>query len=215
MKLYVLIACEESQAVCKAFRDLGHEAYSYDLQECSGGHPEWHIQGDITKSQILKHKNHFFVTQDGLLHNVRAWDILIAHPPCTYMSNAGACRMYKRINGKQYIDADRFAKMIEAREFFDMFYFAPVHYIAIENPLPLKICNLPTPTQIIQPYEFGHPYSKKTLLWLRNLPLLTPTEILKEHTPFLPSNTSNFAKGKKGSHGVVRVAKITQKRFPE
>lgn len=96
----VLIACEESQEVCKAFRAKGHEAYSCDIQMCSGGHPEWHILGDAL---AVINGNVDFTTCDGQTHTVDKWDLLIAHPPCTYLSNAGAVRLYKKINEKRYI----------------------------------------------------------------------------------------------------------------
>lgn len=148
MALKVLVACEESQAVCKAFRELGHEAYSCDIQECSGGHPEWHIKGDcrhlITECCWIRSRDPdvpdemfgTFKTQDGKSHNLPArWDIIIAHPPCTYMSGAGACRMYPT---KGNIDPDRFEKAMDAKKFFMAFYDAECDHIAIENPRPLR-----------------------------------------------------------------------------
>ena len=135
-KLRVLVACEESQEVCKAFRALGHEAYSCDIQPCSGGHPEWHLQVDAL--ELLKMQ----------------WDLIIAHPPCTYMTNAGAVRM--RVNGE--IVPERFEKAMEAKAFFMKFYEAECPRIAIENPTPMKIVGLPPYQQAIQPYQFGHLY---------------------------------------------------------
>lgn len=155
----VLIACEESQRVCIEFRRLGHEAYSCDIEPCSGGHPEWHLQQDVT--QLLKLK----------------WDLIIAHPPCTYLSNAGARFLYPK--GK--LNEERLAKGIRAKEFFMQFYDNVCPRIAIENPIPSKIYGLPPYTQIIQPYMFGHPYSKKTCLWLKGLPKLKPTDIVSEN----------------------------------
>lgn len=173
----VLIACEESQTVCKAFRERGHRAFSADLQECSGGHPEWHIQGDCLP---LLSGNCTFVTADTHTHTqVGEWDLIIAHPPCTYLSNAGACRLYKIVDGKTYIARDRFEKGMDAKEFFMQFYNAKCRRIAIENPIPSAVYRLPDYSQIIQPYEYGHPYSKKTCLWLKGLPYLQPTEIVK------------------------------------
>ena len=191
----VLIACEESQVVCKAFRELGHEAYSCDLIECSGGHPEWHIQDDAVK-----------VAYDLSY----GWDLMIAHPPCTYMSKAGARWMYP-IAGN--IDESRLQKAMEAKEFFMKLLNAPIEHIAVENPLPLKVIELPTPTQIIQPYEYGHQYSKKTLLWLKNLPTLTPTDIVNNYTPYLPSNTGGVNRGQKHSRGTAKNAKESSKTF--
>lgn len=144
----ILVACEESQTVTIEMRRLGHEAYSCDIQDCSGGHPEWHIKGDALELIKLK------------------WDMIIAHPPCTYMTNAGAVRM--RVNGE--IQPERFAKAMEAKAFFMAFYNADCPRIAIENPTPMKLIGLPEYTQAIQPYEHGHPYSKRTCLWLKGLP---------------------------------------------
>ncbi len=206
----VLVACEESQRVCIEFRKRGHEAYSCDIDEPSGGHPEWHIKGDVL--DILNGTCMIF-TMDGTAQFIDKWDLIIAHPPCTYLSKAGACWMYKVIDGKHYIDAERYALMQKGKSFFNKMLNADCDKIAVENPLPLTICELPPPTQIIQPYEFGHPYSKKTLLWLKNLPPLKPTEIIQNHTPWLPSNTSGFSKGKGGSRGATSGSKNFSKTF--
>ena len=112
--LNVLIACEESQAVCKEFRALGHRAFSCDVQDCSGGFPEWHVKGDVFP---LLNGDCTFKTSDSHTHTQRGpWDLLIAHPPCTYLSNAGAARLYKVIDGKTYIERDRFEKGMDAKE---------------------------------------------------------------------------------------------------
>lgn len=174
-QMRILVACEESQAVTIELRRLGHEAYSCDLEPCSGGHPEWHLQVDAL--ELLKMR----------------WDMILAFPPCTYMTNAGAVRM--RVRGE--IVPERYAKAMEAKEFFLRFYYADCPRIAIENPTPMKIVGLPPYTQAIQPYEFGHPYSKRTCLWLRGLPLLKPTEIVAEHTPYVNG-------GCKDAHGNYR-----------
>ena len=167
----VLIACEESQEVCKAFRALGHEAYSCDIQDPSGGHPEWHILGDaltaIQGGQVT--------TMDGQSHEVGRWDLLIAHPPCTYLSNAGARHLWKN----HQLQADRVMLGITARDFFMRFWLADVPRIAVENPTPSRVFAMPPYTQTIQPYEFGHPYTKRTCLWLKNLPPLEPTNIVE------------------------------------
>ena len=176
----VLVCCEESQRVCSAFRDKGHEAYSCDIIEPSGGHPEWHIKGDVLP-YINGHCS--FTTMDGVTHTIEGkWDLLICHPPCTYMSVAGASRMYST---KGQIDKERLAKALEAKAFFMRFINADCDRIAVENPTPLKVVGLPQYTQAIQPYEYGHPYSKRTCLWLKGLPKLQPTEIVKEHVPFV------------------------------
>lgn len=167
----VLVACEESQAVCIAFRKLGHEAYSCDTQECSGGHPEWHIKGDVLP---LINGNKPFITMDGDLHAiVGTWDLLIAFPPCTYLTNAGSVRL--RVKGE--INKERMAKAVEAKAFFMKFLEADCQKICVENPTPGKIHQLPQYTQAIQPWWFGHPYTKRTCLWLKNLPPL-PLPIL-------------------------------------
>lgn len=161
-KLNVLIACEESQTSCIAFRELGHNAFSCDLQPCSGGHPEWHIQGDA-------------VTQLA-----RDWDLVIAHPPCTYLCQGYAIRMFPNAQ----IDPLRYEQAMRAKDFFMQFYNAACPHVAIENPRPLKVVGLPWATQVIQPYEYGEPWSKETHLWLKNLPLLRPTQIVPKHKCF-------------------------------
>ena len=153
----ILVACEESQRVCIELRKLGHEAYSCDILPCSGGHPEWHIQQDVTP--LLNEK----------------WDMIIAFPPCTYLSNAGARHLYK--DGK--LNEDRYKKGLLAKELFMAIYNADCPKIAIENPTPSKIFELPEKTQVIQPWQFGHPYSKRTQLWLKGLPKLIPTNIVE------------------------------------
>lgn len=168
----VLVACEESQRVCIEFRRLGHEAYSCDIEPCSGGHPEWHIQADVLP---LLNGNCGFETMDGTLHIiVGKWDLIIAHPPCTYLSNAGARHLWK---GHE-LNQERYKKGLFAKDFFMRLWSADCPKIAIENPIPSKIYELPKYTQAIQPYEFGHPYSKKTCLWLKGLPKLQPTVII-------------------------------------
>ena len=189
----VLVACEESQTVCKAFRALGVEAYSCDIQEPSGGHPEWHIQGDAVKEAY-----------SGKYH------LMIAHPPCTYMSRAGARWMYPTAGD---LDQQRFNKAMEAKDMFLKLLNAPIKHIAVENPTPLKVVGLPKHSQAVQPYEYGHPYSKKTLLWLKNLPLLKPTEILSDYKPYLPSNTGGKKRGQTYSRGVSKNAKESSKTF--
>ena len=175
MDFYVLVACEESQRVCTAFRKRGFKAFSCDIQEPSGGHPEWHILGDALKAL----DGGDIVTMDGKTHWVPRWDLLIAHPPCTYLSNVGAVRLYKKIDGKSFVNLNRLNKGLDAKEFFLQFINAPIARKAIENPIPSGVYRLPKYTQIIQPYEFGHPYSKKTCLWLYGLPNLAPTNIVE------------------------------------
>ena len=168
----VLVACEESQAVCKAFRELGHEAYSCDIQECSGGHPEWHILGDVLP---LLDGYCFFQTMDKQWHDIKGkWDLIIAHPPCTYLSKAGGNRL--RINGE--IQQPRFEKDMAAAKFFMEFIEADCPRIVVENPIPLKIFGLSQYSQIIQPFMFGDPWMKTTCLWLKGVPPLMATDIV-------------------------------------
>lgn len=168
MKLNVLIACEESQAECLAFRQLGHNAFSCDIQPCRrGGAPQWHILGDV--SDLLAGKTDF-KTMDGTEHHLSIWNLIIAHPPCTYICKVSAVRMWK--NGE--IDPERFSKMVDAVVFFRKCLNARAHYVAVENPLPMARAMLPKPTFYLQPSWFGHPWTKKTLYWTRNLPPIMP-----------------------------------------
>lgn len=162
----VLIACEESQRVCTAFRQRGHEAYSCDIIDCSGGHPEWHIKQDVLP---LLNGNRRFTTADGAEHSISSkWDLIIAHPPCTYLTNAGARHLWK---GGQ-LQPDRVQKGILARDLFMRFWYADIPRVVIENPVPSKIFCLPEYSQIVQPFQFGHAVTKKTCLWERGVPPL-------------------------------------------
>ncbi len=181
----VLVACEESQTVTKAFRERGHEAYSCDILPESGGHPEWHISGDVLP---LIDGDCTFTTVDGIEHNVIGqFDILIACPPCTYLSNAGACRLYPK---KGQLDMARYKKGLEGKEFFLKFLNAKCDKICVENPVSSKVFEMPPHTQTIQPYEYGHAVTKKTRLWLKGLPNLVPTNIVEPTEPYLPAGTS-------------------------
>ena len=207
----VLIACEESQRVCIEMRKLGHEAYSCDIQEPSGGHSEWHIMGDVLP--ILGGRC-AVTTMDGVKHEIPGkWDLIIAHPPCTYLSNAGACRLYPK---KGQLNQKRYEKGLEAREFFMNFYNADCEHIAIENPIPSKIYNLPPYTQIIQPYEYGHPYTKKTCLWLKGLPKLQPTNIVEPKGMWVNGNSAIWKKQAKSGEvsGKSKDPKERSKTFP-
>lgn len=204
----ILVACEESQAVTKELRRLGHEAYSCDIQECSGGHPEWHILADAL---TIINGRCTFETMNGASHTIDGrWDMLIAHPPCTYLTKAGACRLYKKAGS---IDPERMEKSVEARLFFQKFLDADCERIAIENPTPLKVVRLPKPDQVIQPYQFGHPYSKRTCLWLKGLPILQATCVLGEYEPYLPSNTGNYSRGAGGSKGHAQGQRKRSRTF--
>jgi len=154
----VLVACEESQAVTKAFRARGHEAYSCDILPCSGGHPEWHIQGEIRELFILWYS--YKIT----------WDMVIAFPPCTDLAVSGA-RWFKekRADGRQQ----------KSIEFFMMFTALDCPKVAIENPIGIMSSHYRKPDQIVQPWMFGHGETKATCFWLKGLPKLEPTNIVE------------------------------------
>ena len=178
----VLVACEESQEVCKAFRARGHNAFSCDIQECSGGHPEWHIKGDVL--DILNPKGHgnntldavWFITMDGRFHEVPKWDLIIAHPPCTYLTLAGN-KWFKPEYKDRFPDRER--EREDAVAFFMQFANADCDRIAIENPVCIMSSRWRKPDQYIEPYFFGEPEKKKTGLWLKGLPPLKPTNIVE------------------------------------
>lgn len=177
----VLVACEESQEVCKAFRARGHEAYSCDIQECSGGHPEWHLQVDALEMLKL------------------SWDLIIAHPPCTDLAVSGA-RWFpeKRADGRQ-------AKSIE---FFMTFANASAPRIAIENPIGIMSSIYRKPDQIIQPWQFGHGETKATCLWLKGLPPLKPTKIVggrEQHVWKMPPGPDRAKLRSKTFPGIARA----------
>ena len=208
----VLVACEESQEVCKAFREKGHRAFSCDLQECSGGHPEWHIRGDVLP---LLNGNVIFLTEGGQCESIDGkWDLIIGHPPCTYLSNAGACRLYKVIDGKTYIDRDRFEKGMDAKEFFFKFLNADCDRIAIENPIPSGVYRMPKCTQIVQPYEHGDPYSKKTCLWLKGLQPIKPSNVVKPKCSWVQGGSKKADGTPRDNCGCTRSAKRRSKTFP-
>ena len=172
----VLIACEESQTVCKAFRAKGHEAYSCDIIEPSGGHPEWHIMGDAQK--VINGRCEF-TTMDGTKHRIDGtWDLLIAHPPCTYLT----------VSGNAWFDIEKYGDKAKQRYkgrykaivFFMQMVTANARMVAVENPIGIMSTAYKKPTQIIQPFQFGHPYTKQTCLWLKGLKPLVPTNILEK-----------------------------------
>ena len=167
----ILVACEESQEVCKAFRAKGHEAYSCDIQPCSGGHPEWHINDDVSLLVDGYNGGYIFFTEDGKRHFIMRWDMLIAFPPCTYLTPAGASNIPKH--------PERIDEGWKAKEFFMKFYNADCPKICIENPPPMKRFCLPAYTQIVSPFMFGEPNGKKHALWLKGLSELHPTNIVE------------------------------------
>lgn len=174
----ILVACEESQRVCMAFRAKGHEAYSCDIIMCSGGHPEWHIWLDV---KSLLNGNCTFRTCDGQSHYIDKWDMIIAFPPCTYLSRAGSTSLY--VKGE--INQERLELGQQAAEFFMQIFNADCERICVENSVPMKIFNLPKCSQVVQPYYFGVPVSKETHLWLKGLQFLCPTNVVEPIYTFL------------------------------
>lgn len=183
----ILIACEESQTICKAFREKGFEAYSCDIQDCSGDRPEWHIKGDaIAEAYSGK------------------YDMMIAHPPCTYLAVSGARWLYNA-DGSRNIE--RWNNREDALKFVQLLMDAPIKYIAIENPISVISSEIRKPDQIIHPYMFGDQASKATCLWLKNLPLLIPTNIVDK------GDVTTFASGKKMQTWIAKsYSKSTEER---
>lgn len=191
----ILVACEESQRVCIAFRKLGFEAYSCDLQESSGGKPEWHIIDDAI--------NQAYSNQ---------YSMMIAHPPCTYFSRASCSVLFR---GYQ-LNQERYSELLKSREFFMQLYDAPIQHICIENVVPVRIAELPQFTQSIQPYNFGHHYSKETRLWLKNLPQLKPTKRMLEFSPYIQATAYRYKNKKdikrKGGDTIFKPAQGSKDR---
>ena len=175
----ILKACEESQTVCKEFRNLGHEAYSCDILDCSGGHPEWHIKGDVVP--LLKQK----------------WDMIVAFPPCTYLTNTGNRWFDIKKYGLKALERHELRK--KAIDFFMLFTKTDCNKVAIENPIGIISTVYQKPNQIIHPYMFGDAERKSTCLWLKGLPKLKPTDIKTEYKPYLPSNTGGAKRGQKAT----------------
>ena len=162
----VLVACEESQRVCVAFRERGHEAYSCDIQMCSGGHPEWHIMQDVIP---LLNGNCELETVDGTKHKIDGkWDLIIAHPPCTYLTGASAVELSKH--------PERLQKGFESAKFFNSILNADCEKICVENPPPMKRFGLPKYSQLIRAYKIGEPHTKAYCLWLKGLAKLEVDE---------------------------------------
>lgn len=218
----VLIACEESQAVCKEFRRLGHEAYSCDIIECSGGHPEWHIKQDVlqilnpgVQLEGLYYGIKPFYTEDGTLNFVHGkWDMIIAFPPCTHLSSSGQWA-YSR--GKDI------GLKIEAIKFFMAFANADCDKIAIENPVGVMSSEWRKPNQIIHPWQFGDLASKQTCLWLKGLPNLIPSVHEKpefEYHEWIDKRTGKTKRMEKWMYDIrclsdrKKRAEIASKTFP-
>lgn len=212
----VLVACEESQAVCEAFRKRGHEAYSCDLEECSGSHPEWHIQQDVIP---LINGNCVFTTckcmfggGDTIEINGK-WDLIIAHPPCTYLT----------VTGNRWFDEKQFGRLARERkveqddaiDFFMQFVKADCERIAIENPIGVMSTAYRKPDQVIQPYMFGHPNRKATCLWLKNLPLLKATKVVEPDVYYYLAKNGKIKSDSKwrGQCKAEERAKVRSKTF--
>lgn len=211
----VLIACEESQAVCKAFRELGHEAYSCDIQECSGGHPEWHIMGDALKTI----RGGQIITMDGKTHDVGRWDILIAHPPCTYLSNVATRHFSLRCTPAEKVVA-RWEQRAKSAVFFMFFVLADIPMIAVENPVGFMNTAYRKPDQIIHPYMFADSESdyeqyvtKATCLWLKGLPNLRTNNLPKPDNAKLYGRMPS-GKARTWEDTYSRSGKVRSKTFP-
>lgn len=205
----VLIACEESQEVCKAFRERGHEAYSCDIQECSGGHPEWHIQGNAL--YVINGQCTFWDAGGGYHDISGKWDMIIAHPPCTDLAISGA---------RWFSEKQKDFRQQKACVFFMEMMLAMADKVCVENPIGIMSTCYRKPDQIIQPYEYGHPVSKATCLWLRGLPKLRPTNIVPKAEAdaygFSMGGALRYARDENGkiiSWNDPRTAKIRSKTF--
>lgn len=205
----VLVACEESQTVTKAFRSIGIEAWSCDIQDCSGGRPEWHIKGDALREAYSG-----------------KYDLMIGHPPCDFLSKCGGRWLYKggkKVNG---YCPKRTKGRSQAVQFFLELWNAPIRFICLENPADMLVNQpvivdgvtyklsdrIPECTQVVEPFHHGHGYSKKTGLWLKNLPLLEATDIVDEYVPYMPSNTGGAKRGHKATPKTMNK-KLASKTF--
>lgn len=196
----ILVACEESQRVWMAFREKEHRVFSCDVIDCSGGHPEWHIKQDVIP---LLNGNCEFTTCDGAVHKIGGkWDMIIAFPPCTKTSNAGARHLWKghKLNLKRYYEG------LCGKALFMTIYNADCKKIVIENPTPSKIFEYPNPTQKIQPYQFGDPFTKLTLLWENGVTPLQATDVVEPTATWCPSGSYS------GKHGEQHRGMFTKNR---
>lgn len=213
--LNVLVACEESQAETIAFRKLGHYAFSCDIQPCRPkGHPEWHIQADV--SPYLDGKT-TFETMDGHWHAVGHWDLIIAHPPCTYLCKLSIQHLYKDANawvntpiGWKFLNQNRWQALRKGREFFMKCLSAKAPYVAVENPQPMLMAGLPKPSCFACPSWFGVKYTKKTLYWLKNLPPIMAT-LLHSH----PRCYVDSSRGKYRSRTFPQLAEAIAKQWTD
>lgn len=215
----ILVACEESQAVTKEFRAKGHETYSCDIIECSGGHPEWHIKADVLP---ILNGNCQFETTDGEKHNLDGkWDMIIAFPPCTYLTNAGTRHFSLKCNSVEKVEK-RIELRSQAKDFFMKFVEADCDKIVIENPVGFMNSNYRKPDQIVHPYYFGDNAKKRTCFWIKGLEKLNYTNVLPEPSPMYICEGEK-SKGKKigwceGMRGIKggqeERAKARSKTFP-
>ena len=204
----VLVACEESQTVCKAFRERGHEAYSCDIQMCSGGHPEWHICGNAL--EILG--GGWITTTDMRIHEIEKWDLMIAHPPCTYLT----------VTGNSWFDVEKYGKKAQKRwldrceaiALFMQFALAPIERIAVENPVGIINTIYRKPDCIVHPYYFGDDAKKKTCFWLKSLPPLRPTDIIVPTTVKTGHGTDSPWHAFSWNLPPSERAKVRSKTFP-
>lgn len=215
----ILVACEESQAVTIELRKMGHEAYSCDIEPCSGGHAEWHIQDDV-----LPLLNGFckFKTVDGQEHQIDSkWDMIIAFPPCTYLTNAGTRHFSLKCNSVEKVEK-RIKLRSQAKDFFMKFVEADCDKIVIENPVGFMNSNYRKPDQIVHPYYFGDNAKKRTCFWIKGLEKLNYTNVLPEPSPMYICEGEK-SKGKKigwceGMRGIKggqkERAKARSKTFP-
>lgn len=222
----ILVACEESQAVTIELRKLGHEAYSCDIEPCSGGHPEWHIMGDALK---IINGNCFFKTMDGKTHKIcGTWDMLIAHPPCTYLTTCANRSYSLKFNSPEKV-LERYQKRDEAVKFFVQFINADCERIAVENPQGYMNTNFRKPDQTIHPYYFAtgkndkeNYHQKKTCLWLKNLkPLERTNDLTKPEPMYICQGEKSKGKGIGWCEGMRNIsggqkerAKARSKTFP-
>lgn len=202
-RLKVLIACECSQTVCKEFRLLGDLCFSCDIEDEYGGKPEWHIKQDVTPLLTVPCK---FKTQDGKLHFIKNWDLIIAHPPCTYLSGAQYGLYNRKRFSEEYV-SNRERQRELAIKFFLRFTKTNCPTL-IENPVGYMNSHYKKPTQTIQPYQFGDPYTKRTCLWLYDLPKLKPTNVV---TPLPPVKTKTYSMG----IWMFNTSKLSQKDRPK
>lgn len=217
----ILVACEESQTVCKAFRKRGHTSYSCDIIECSGGRPEWHIINDVLP---LLDGDCVFETENGDLHKINnQWDMIIAFPPCTRLCNTGQWCL--KHGTEEYKNKKR-KEQKQAIDFFLAIVNADCEKIAIENPVGIMSTHFRKPDQIIQPFQFGDPHKKTTCLWLKNLPKLEHTNVVEvsDFKAYVGADgkTSNYSdwinpkdkNGKYLNYNSPECKKIRSKTFP-